>query len=289
MIWYNMLNYFNYRNFNTINSLIVKNLDKLPNDIDLIVGIPRSGLIVSTLIAEYRNLPHTDLYSFVNYINNFKLSKGSRAPNTDVKKTKHILLVDDAMGVGAAMKTALDLIKTKRKENFKITTYVVFVEPKSVQIPNLYCEVLQDQFLPWSILKRGIQDACCDIDGVLTEDVPNEVNDDGEKYINFLKNQKPKYRPDRKINTLVTERLEKYRAITEEWLRQHNVQYGQLIMCQCNNNIERNQQDMGKFKAEIFKKSGLQLFIESDFREATVIKSLNPDKCVYCMKIADYL
>jgi len=284
-----MLNYFNYRDFNKINALLIRNLEKIPKDVDLIVGIPRSGLIISTLIAEYRNLPHTDLYSFVNYIDNYKLSNGSKAPGTDVKNAKHILLVDDAMGVGAAMKTALNLIKQKRLENIKITSFVVFVEPKSIQIPNIYCEVLRDQFLPWSVLKRGTPDSCCDIDGVLTEDVPKEFDDDGQKYKDFLKNQKPKFIPVRKIHTLVTGRLEKYKTITEDWLKRHNIQYDNLIMCPCNNNVERAKLDMGKFKADVFKKSGLPLFIESDYKEASKIKELNPDKCVYCMKIADYL
>ena len=80
-----------------------------------------------------------------------------------------------------------------------------------------------------------------------------------------------------------------FRAITEEWLRQHNVQYGNLIMLNLPNKQEKMKQDTGNFKAEVFRKSGLQLFIESDFREGNVIKSLNPEKCVYCVKIADYL
>lgn len=283
-----MLDYKNYRNFNYVNALIINGLTKIPDNIDLVVGIPRSGLIVSSLIAEYIRKPSTDLFSYLNDVDNYKLNVGSLAPASNVKNANVILLVDDAMGVGITMEKAKNLIIAK-KPTAKVITCVEFVEPFSTNKVDIYFSIMKDQFLPWSVLKRGISDACCDIDGVLTEDVPSEYNDDGEKYINFLKNQKPKYRPDRKIHTLVTGRLEKYRAITEEWLRQHNVQYGQLIMCQCNNNAERAQQDMGKFKADIFKKLGLPLFIESDFREANVIKNLNPDKSVYCMKIADYL
>lgn len=283
-----MLDYHNYRNFNYINALLIENLIKVPTDVDLIVGIPRSGLIVSTLLAEYRSLPSTDLQSFIYAHDNAKMYPQSLAPSTDIKNAKSILLVDDAMGSGQSMQKAKELILQHRKD-VKIKTFVVFVEPFSTEKVDIYCSILRDQFLPWSILKRGIRDACCDIDGVLTEDVPPEANDDGSKYVSFLKKQRPKYIPDRKIRILVTGRLEKYRAITEEWLRRHNVQYGQLIMCQCKNNAERAKMDMGKFKGDVFKKSGLPLFIESDFREASTVKQLNPDRSVYCMKIADYI
>lgn len=280
--------FHNYHDFNYINALIINSLEKIPESIDIIVGIPRSGLIISTLIAEYTAKPATDLQSYIFNQDNVKMSDASFAPKTDIINQKNVLLVDDGLGSGQSMANAKNLI-LKYKPDTKITTLALFVEPFAIDKCDIYFQVMQNQFMPWSVLKRGVDCACCDIDGVLTEDVPSSFDDDGKKYINFLKNQRPKFRSARKIHTLVTGRLEKYRDITEEWLRQHNVQYGQLIMCQCNNNVERAQQDMGKFKAEVFKKSGLPLFIESDFREANVIKNINPDKCVYCMKIADYL
>ena len=282
------MDYRNYRNFNYVNALIMNNLERIPEDIDLIVSIPRSGLLIGTLIAEYTNKASTDLFSYLADVDNYKLNVGSFAPASSVKTAQNILLVDDSMGVGITMDKAKDLVR-KKNPTCKITTCVGWVEPFSTNKVDIYFSILRDQFFPWSVLKRGISDACCDIDGVLTEDVPAEFDDDGEKYINFLKNQKPKFRPDRKIHTLVTGRLEKYRAITEEWLRQHNVQYGNLIMLNLPNKQEKMKQDTGNFKAEVFRKSGLQLFIESDFREGNVIKSLNPEKCVYCVKIADYL
>ena len=56
----------NFRTINDSNNLISKNLDKIPKDIDLIVGVPRSGLFVANLIALYLNLPLTDFDSFLN-------------------------------------------------------------------------------------------------------------------------------------------------------------------------------------------------------------------------------
>lgn len=283
-----MPDFRNFKDFNYINALIMNSLEKIPTNIDIIVGIPRSGLIVSTLIAEYIGKPSTDLQSYIFGHDNIRMAKSSVAPETHIAEQKNVLLVDDGLGSGVSMQNAKNMI-LEHKPDTKITTLSIFVEPFATNKCDIYFQVMRDQFMPWSVLKRGIEMGCCDIDGVLTEDVPHEYDDDGEKYINFLKNQRPKFRPDRKINTLVTGRLEKYRGITEDWLRQHNVQYGQLIMCQCKNNAERAQQDMGRFKAEVFKRSGLPLFIESDFREAGVIKSLCPDKSVFCVRIANYM
>lgn len=283
-----MLDYKNYRDFNFINALIANNLQKIPSDTDLVVGIPRSGLIVSTLIAEYTNKPSTDIFSYLAGVGNYKLNSGSFAPGTNYGAVHTVLLVDDAMGVGLTMERAKSMISAKFP-NVKIITCVAFVEAFSVEKVDIYFSILKDQFLPWSILKRGISDACVDIDGFLTEDVPADMDDDGIKYVQFLTMQRPKFIPDRKINTLVTGRLSKYRKITEEWLRSHNVLYGELIMCPLGSKKERDSQDMGHYKAEVFKRLSTPLFIESDYREAKQIKTENPDKSVYCMAIANYI
>ena len=283
-----MLDYANYRNFNYVNALVLNSLHKIPEDIDLVVGIPRSGLIVSTLIAEYTNRQSTDIFSYLAGVGNYKLNSGSYAPGTDYGSVKTILLVDDAMGVGLTMLRAREMVLQKYP-SVRIFTCVAFVEPFSIDKVDINFTVLKDQFLPWSVLKRGISDACCDIDGVLTEDVPPGCDDDGDKYVAFLKGQRPKYRPDRKISTLVTGRLEKYRGVTEEWLAGHGIAYGRLVMCPCTTKRERDAQDMGKFKAGVLRESGLPLFIESNYREAKTIKGLNPDRCVYCVAIADYV
>ena len=192
-----MLDYKNYRDFNFINALIANNLQKIPSDTDLVVGIPRSGLIVSTLIAEYTNKPSTDIFSYLAGVGNYKLNSGSFAPSTNYEAVHTVLLVDDAMGVGLTMERAKSMISVKFP-NVKIITCVAFVEAFSVEKVDIYFLILKDQFLPWSILKRGISDACVDIDGFLTEDVPADMDDDGIKYVQFLTMQRPKFIPDRK-------------------------------------------------------------------------------------------
>jgi len=283
-----MLNYNNYKSFNEINRIVICNLHKVPEDIDLVVGIPRSGLIISTLISEYINKPATDVFSYINLIDNKPVNPGSLAPSTDIANARKILLVDDAVGLGITFEETKKLISTKSK--CEIITLAPFVEPFSTNKVDIYFEIWQDQFMPWSVFKRGIIEACCDIDGMLTEDIPLSVDDDGEKYINFLKNQRPKFRTKRIIHTLVSGRLEKYRQITEEWLRKHNIKYQNLFLLPAKSKEDKFfNYNVGKFKAEIFRQSGLPIFFESSIAEAREIKNICKDKAVYCSELGDYI
>lgn len=55
----------NYRSIVDLNSDIKKWISELPNDLDLIVGIPRSGLLVANLLALHLNLPLTDVEGLI--------------------------------------------------------------------------------------------------------------------------------------------------------------------------------------------------------------------------------
>jgi hypothetical protein len=55
----------NYRDINDLNRAIIRSLQKIPKNIGLVVGIPRSGLLVANIIALHLNLPLTDLDDLV--------------------------------------------------------------------------------------------------------------------------------------------------------------------------------------------------------------------------------
>ena len=282
-----MLDFNNFRDFNYINALIFNNLYKLPNDIDLVVGVPRSGMIVAEMIGEFINKPVISIFEVNENLDYFRLAKHSLAPNAVPKDIKKVLLVDDAVGSGETFVNVKNYIKSKGV-NYTLITYCVFVEAFSTNKVDIYCQVLKDQFLPWSVIKRGLPLACVDIDGVLCEDVPNSENDDGEKYKKFISNSRPMYIPDREIHTIVSGRLEKYRSITENWLKRHNIKYKHLELLNLPNNTERAKIDVGGYKAYIYNKSGCSLFIESDLKEATTIRK-RTGKPVFCTKVQNMI
>lgn len=275
-----MTEFEHYRDYNYINALIFNNLNKIPEGIDTIVGIPRSGMITATMVGEYRNCAVTDIFSFVNDTNSVFLNNFYSNSKQYKGGGRRILLVDDSMGMGVTMKNAVEFIKTA-KPDVEITTYVVFVEPYSVDKVDIYCEVFERQYMPYSILKRGVGSACVDMDGVLTENVPPEYDTDDEKYEWFLSQQRPLFIPDTRVCHIVTSRLYKYKDVTEKWLISHGIRYGNLTMLNVKDMNEKAGIDSGAYKAYVYGKSECQLFIESCLREAVTIKTIT-GKPVFC-------
>ena len=98
----------NYRNIKDLNNVILQNLSIIPRDIDLIIGIPRSGMLPANLLSLYLNKPYTDLQSFLNghiYI------AGARSQFFDISEFKNILVVDDSVASGSAIKECKETLK----------------------------------------------------------------------------------------------------------------------------------------------------------------------------------
>jgi uncharacterized HAD superfamily protein len=126
--------------------------------------------------------------------------------------------------------------------------------------------------------------SCVDIDGVLCDDPNAEQNDDGEKYIQFLLNAPLKYKPSTKVHTLVTNRLEKYRPQTEQWLHLNGIEYKELLMLDLPDRATRVRMgNYGVFKAEVYEsRKETLLFIESDRHQAAKINELT-GRAVFCV------
>lgn len=105
-----------------------------------------------------------------------------------------------------------------------------------------------------------------DMDGVLCED-PTIIT--GAEYEQFLIEARPKY-THFEINEIITGRKERFREQTEEWLRRHGIKYKKLLMLP----DEKTLKDIARWKAEMYKISESELFIESDPRQAEIIKRL---------------
>lgn len=136
----------------------------------------------------------------------------------------------------------------------------------------------------WNYLHHKLlENACFDIDGVLCNDPTPEQNDDGKKYIEFIRNAPLRVTPTFKIGYLVTSRLEKYRKDTEYWLKKNNIQYEHLIMMQFKTKEERIKSGShGKFKGENYKKfENTNLFVESELHQAVEFAEIS-GKVVFC-------
>jgi uncharacterized HAD superfamily protein len=87
------------------------------------------------------------------------------------------------------------------------------------------------------------------------------------------------------IGWLVTNRLEKYRTLTEAWLKAAGVNYKELIMLDLPDKAARLAQraSYAQHKAAAYKKTGARLFLESSRRQAQAIARLTA-KSVFCIE-----
>ena len=297
-----MVGFMNFITFEELGECIYTNISKVPRNVDLIVGIPRSGTLEANLLALYLNLPFTDIDTL---IRKGELRSGStrKCQNwiKSVAEAEHILVVDDSISSGKAMKEARRKIKEAGITNHVsfLAIYALGVSRNLVDIYFKICE--QPRMFEWNYMHHwALEYVCMDIDGVLCEDPSVYQNDDGKNYYDFLINAIPKIIPTQKVGKLVSCRLEKYRKETEEWLSHHNVIYDELYLLPANSAKERRDNfEQAKFKADIYKKSNCVLFIESNYEQAVKIceysgkqvfsvsnkKLINPDNLIDHIKI----
>ena len=276
----------NYRSIKDLNDTIKRSLLILPKDVGLIVGIPRSGLLAANLLALHLNLPFTD---FEGLIENRIIQAGERMLRRDdcfgegFSKIK-ILIVDDSILSGSTMRKVKKRIKEARLKN-KVIFSTIFTSPEGRSEVDLYLEEIRGyRVFEWNLMHSTvITHSCMDIDGVLCEDPSAEQNDDGERYKKFLLDAKPLHLPSRKVGHLVSCRLEKYRNLTEQWLKRHQIDYGTLHLMELPSKEARmTANNHASFKAKIYKDTKAKMFIESSIRQAQEIaKTANsPVLCV---------
>ncbi|REG89759.1 phosphoribosyltransferase family protein [Winogradskyella sediminis] len=270
----------NFRSISDLNETILRQLHVIPRHFDLVVGVPRSGMMPANLLSLYLNLPYTDIHSF---IKGFVYKAGARKQFFDASEYKNILVVDDSIASGSALAECKESL-AHLNQKFNFSYCVVYATPEKAKAVDFALEnVATPRYFQWNIFNHSTLDkACFDIDGVLCVDPSKEQNDDGPNYKSFLLNAAPLYIPGSKIGTLVTSRLEKYREETEIWLKKHGIKYDKLVMLDLPDMKARQKANChGSHKAKEYKNSTYNLFIESDLRQAIEINKLTK-KPVFC-------
>jgi len=270
----------NYRNIKDLNNVILQNLSILPRDFDLIVGVPRSGMLPANLISLYLNKPYTDIHSF---LNGHIYKAGARSQFFEGSEFTKVLVIDDSIASGSAMTECKETLK-HLESKFDIKYCAVYVIPGKEKMVDYFFETVPlPRYFQWNILNHTtLEKACFDIDGVLCADPLPEQNDDGEKYIDFLLNARPLFIPGSKIGTIVTSRLEKYRKETEIWLKANHIKYNDLIMLDLPDMEARQKaNNHGEHKAKAYMAKPYVLFVESEHAQAVEINRLSK-KPVLC-------
>jgi uncharacterized HAD superfamily protein/hypoxanthine phosphoribosyltransferase len=252
-----------------------RNAHKIPKDIELVVGIPRSGMLAATAVSLTLHKPMTDIHSFLEGKSHQSLSYREGVNQSETPNS--VLIVDDSIHGGGAMKLAQDLIK-QGNISAKITYAAIYGLHKRHDEVDFIFEICPaPRVFEWNVLNHWVLEyACVDLDGVLCQDPTPEQNDDGANYLAFLRDAEVLNAPKYRLNSIVTSRLEKYRPQTEDWLRSRGISYGRLEMLGGRTAEERRKLGLhAPFKAAIYKEArDCILFIESETRQAREINAI---------------
>lgn len=122
-----------------------------------------------------------------------------------------------------------------------------------------------------------------DFDGIFCQECPKEYKGSEELYLKFLQVAQPLYYPHKgHVTYIVTGRHFKYRDITEDWLKKYNITFDQMIMRDFELDSSDVAEAIGNYKAKVYDiLSGCSLFIESRFKQASLINKLTK-KPVFC-------
>jgi hypothetical protein len=271
-----------------MNAAIVANLHRIPRDVEAIVGIPRSGLLAASAIALHLQKPLTDVEGLCD----------GRVYRRKLRKTstvRKVLLVDDTVLHGTAMNQAAAMVLSARPK-IDVVRFAVYDSPVTPGgVVDLVCErVPGPRAFAWNLWKHTRLDRWCfDLDGVLCRDPEKDENDDGDRYLQFVRTAALKFKPTQRIGYIVTARLEKYRAETEAWLQRNGIGHGGLFMLDLPTKAARMERgNRASFKAERYatltvqlrdegRQKPTELFVESNNGQARKIAELT-GKAVWC-------
>lgn len=195
-----------------------------PETYDAIVGVPRSGLMVAMLIAGKLGKPVSTPERFEEGL---WISK-----HATVRPIKHLLLVDDSVSTGRSIEEAKETLRHAiRDADIRVTIAALIVAPQATKHVDLFFKIVPPpRLFEWNLLHAHKDTIAVDLDGVLCEEPPEDIEADEEHYRAWLRAARPYLIPAFTIDAIITNRLEKYRAETEAWLVQHKVQYTTLYM-----------------------------------------------------------
>ena len=257
---------------------IRQNLDKIPRDVCGVIGVPRSGMLPATIIAEYLNVPMYDLHSFN------EIGHGGRPLHRT--SGRKFLVVDDTCFNGYSTKETKQLLLNRRRDGADFVFLVVYLEgPCFLDGPDVYLRDVREEakscpfgwaMYEWNIFAHGAltERTLFDLDGVIFVDPPDER--DVEAYEAYIKNPTPLHVPTGKTN-ICTYRLEKYADITLESLDAVGVEYESLTMA------KGRDIPSWRLKANMYANERWVLFVESSEAEARKIQEAT-GKPVFCVE-----
>jgi hypoxanthine phosphoribosyltransferase len=253
--------------------------EHLPKDFDCIIGIPRNGLMIASVLASKMGKPLSTTDDFARGI--VWYSKDVEKP-TNYQK---VLLVEDAVNEGRSMQRDYDSLR-KLCPDLIIKRASLFAKGNSTSWLDYYYLSQSLGPMEWNLLTSMSAiygKVAVEMDGVLCQDCFINDTQEPEKYVTWLSSVEPLLLPAYPIEAIITSRIERYRPATELWLKLHNVKYNKLIMFNAEQPEEKTFKNVAHFKANNAINVGAKWFWESSFSIAKEIARLTQIP-VYCVE-----
>jgi len=234
-------------------------------------------MLAASLVALHSN---TDLTDIDGLLDGRVFSTGHRMTagvEHSARAGGRPLVVDDSVFSGRELARQQARL-TRIRPDLDVRWAALIASPESTHLVDVWGEVVpHPRIFEWNVLHHEIVErSCFDLDGVLCVDPTASENDDGAAYLAFLRSALPLYIPSRRIGTIVTARLEKYRQPTEDWLSRQGILFDELRMLDLPDAATRRRAGShAAFKASVYKQSNAPLFFESDTAQARDIATLS--------------
>lgn len=283
---------FKYITLNDMNYVIRSNVDILPHDIDFVIGVPRSGMICGSVIAEFLNVPLIDVNSFI--AGNAVGGGGRMKLLNPYTATNRVLVVDDTVNSGRAMiETKNKLKQSANYDKYQFIYCCIFIDGPGDNTVDFYLSDLRQYvkqdiqpIYEWNVFGHYphiMSKFIFDMDGVLCTEKGRPDDSNEAAYEEYIKNVKPLFIPKVPIKYILTYRIKKYYDITKQWLENNGIQCQYLLMCDADSWQQRNSTISSEYMKGNFYKNHPEylLFIESDDYQARRIHEIS-GKQVLC-------
>ncbi len=274
--------------FITINEAVAMTGDwvkSMANDFDLVIAIPRSGLLFGEVVAQKLGKPITTPSSFSQnqYWWTNQLGSEKKAP------FRRVLLFDDSVTrVHGTMEKVYSKLKADHPE-LEIIKSALFCTEKTKSFLDRYYTVLPPtpHRFEWNLMHAFTGPTASDMDGVLCEECPDGADGNEAQYLDWIRKAIPKYIPAFELEAVITSRLEKYRPQTEEWLKHNNVKYKRLYMWELPSKSLRTRMGHVQTKVDALLQIKPVWYWESSLYEAREIhgKTKIPTLCISSLQI----
>jgi orotate phosphoribosyltransferase len=285
-----------YRSVADLNRAMVDWHSRLPDDIELIAGVPRSGLLAANLLALHMNLPLTDVDGLIagrmltagaRYKTGTK-SKGDAGPMLETPRK--VLIIEDYVLSGRSLEKVRAQVE-KADLPHSLVYGSVYADPAKMHLLDHYYElVTPPTYFEWNLLHHPwVEKSCIDLEGVLCREPSPEENQDGKSYEAYIASAEPLLSTTKTVGHVISCRAERYRAATGGWLEKHGIRYHHLHMLGDGHEGVRADESLeADYKAQLYTDVDGALFFESSSAQAEQI-ARKTGRYVFCTETREMM